>query len=195
MWRSARAPRFCSVNCHNANQAEQGKRKRVTKTCKYCGKTFSVGSTIAHRYPGNKCSHACGIDHHLWINCAHCGRQFNARHNQTRRFCSKRCYLSSWSESRIEVRVRERLEAYQFEFESQYPVKGAHHFDFYVKSLNLLIEADGTYWHSRPWSKERDARKTAKARALGYAVERFPESIIMSEEWPATFDAVMATYV
>jgi very-short-patch-repair endonuclease len=194
VWRSKRPPRFCSVLCRNKAGAIDSSLL-LTRTCKHCHKTFTVTPNDARRRVAESCSNTCRTGHHLWIDCAHCGNHFNARHNTTRRFCSKRCYLSSWSESRIEKQVRISLESYGLDFETQFPIKGAHHFDFYVSALNLLIEADGTYWHSRPWSKERDAKKTAKAEALGYCVERFPESLIMSDEWTNAFDATIARHL
>lgn len=194
-WRSKRTTRFCSVRCHNLEQRERGQTSAVKRTCKHCRKEFWVAPSGVRKRAAESCSNSCRVAHHVYINCAHCGQRFNARHNTTRRFCSKRCYLSSWTESRIERRVRATLETYRLIFETQYPVKGAHHFDFYVPSLNLLIEADGTYWHSRPWSEERDAKKTARAAGMGYQVERFPESLIMSAGWPKAFHAVIAQHL
>lgn len=195
IWRKAREPQFCSLKCHNDAQAASNLSRQAYRICKHCHKSFALDPSDARRRPAESCSNTCRLAHHIWINCAHCSKRFNARHNTTRRYCSKRCYLSSWTESRIEKRVRIALEDYQVNFETQFPVKGAHHFDFYVPSLNLLIEADGTYWHSRPWSKERDARKTAKAEALGYTVLRFPELLIMSDQWTTTFSEAIANHL
>ena len=40
----------------------------------------------------------------------------------------------------------------------------------------VVIEADGTYWHSKTETKVRDARKTRRLRAWGYEVVRLPET-------------------
>jgi very-short-patch-repair endonuclease len=53
-------------------------------------------------------------------------------------------------------------------------------FDFYIPSRNLLIECDSKYWHTLPHSAKRDAEKTAKAIAIGYAVVRLNEETITS---------------
>lgn len=64
-------------------------------------------------------------------------------------------------------------------------------FDFYVPSLNLLIECDGDYWHSRPNAKKRDAIKNARARQAGYDVVRFSESVILSESFPTELNSAL----
>lgn len=56
---------------------------------------------------------------------------------------------------------------------------GAFRADAFVPRLNLVIEADGDYWHSLPGAEERDARKDSYLRELGYRVLRIRGSQII----------------
>ena len=62
-------------------------------------------------------------------------------------------------------------------------------YDFYIPSLNLLIEVDGVYWHGKNLNesqmnhmqikhKKNDAYKNQLAKSLGYNLERFWEDEI-----------------
>jgi len=50
--------------------------------------------------------------------------------------------------------------------------------DFYLPSLNLIVECDGTYWHSRPDMKKRDKAKDAYAKKCGFNMLRLAEKQI-----------------
>lgn len=50
-----RAGRFCSTTCQNAWQA----RNRITRTCEWCAKTFSVQPSFLTRQTARFCSRAC----------------------------------------------------------------------------------------------------------------------------------------
>ena len=52
--------------------------------------------------------------------------------------------------------------------------------DIFVPSRNLVIECDGTYWHSRPGAPEKDAERDRRLLAAGYVVLRLPEPEIKS---------------
>lgn len=47
--------------------------------------------------------------------------------------------------------------------------------DFYIPSMRLVLEYDGTYWHSRPGQKERDVNRDSILTAAGYRVLRVTE--------------------
>lgn len=47
--------------------------------------------------------------------------------------------------------------------------------DILIPSQMLVIECDGSYWHSLPGAPEKDARRDARLRELGYRVERIGE--------------------
>lgn len=52
--------------------------------------------------------------------------------------------------------------------------------DFYIPSLKLVIECDGTYWHGLPGRKEEDRTRDAKLASWGYKVLRLSEKEIKS---------------
>lgn len=73
-------------------------------------------------------------------------------------------------------------------FEKQYIIKEyGHTYDFYIPSLNLLVELDGDYWHgNKPENKlkdfqkktqKRDIRNTDDAINLNYKIIRFWGSV------------------
>jgi very-short-patch-repair endonuclease len=54
--------------------------------------------------------------------------------------------------------------------------KGAFTFDFYLPAINLLVEADGEYWHRKSlevWN--RDVLKGRLAEEMGYRVLRISD--------------------
>jgi very-short-patch-repair endonuclease len=69
----------------------------------------------------------------------------------------------------------DRLEAAGVTIERQ-AKRGRWTFDGAVVGSALLVEADGTFWHSTDRVKARDARKDAWAASQGYAVLRVPEA-------------------
>lgn len=57
---------------------------------------------------------------------------------------------------------------------------GPFRFDFGIPSLKLLFEADGEYWHSSNWAKNRDRLKDNLAKKQGWIVTRHSGSEIRS---------------
>lgn len=53
--------------------------------------------------------------------------------------------------------------------------RGRWTFDGAIVGSVLLVEADGTFWHSSDQVKARDARKDAWATSQGFVVLRVPE--------------------
>lgn len=71
---------------------------------------------------------------------------------------------------------------------SIYTPRGSWAYDFYIPELNLLLETDGEYFHSRPKQINRDIIKEKLAREHGYNFLRIsstdwrPEMIFRSPE-------------
>lgn len=59
---------------------------------------------------------------------------------------------------------------------------GPYACDFYVPSANLVIEADGAYWHSLPDNKIRDRRKTTFLLNKNYRLLRLPEDKVRKDK-------------
>jgi very-short-patch-repair endonuclease len=62
--------------------------------------------------------------------------------------------------------------------------------DFYLPARNLVIECDGTYWHSKPGAAEKDAKRDVRLQASGYRVVRLPEGDIRRDARAAVMAAL-----
>lgn len=197
-------------------------RNSIEKTCPHCTSTFSVPVSTASRYNycSRACSSAargcdavcrrCGAAFRhgraqirgycsetcrrppVHITCEHCGTSVRMVPSlaKDRRYCSARCYMASGLETSIERTVRLCLEHGRFTFMAQAQV-GPWVVDFLVGE-RLVIEADGSYWHSlRP---HVDRRKTADLIDRGYTVWRLPEDEIRDDQFPTLFKARLADH-
>jgi len=90
-----------------------------------------------------------------------------------------------------EIRVKEFLEKNNIFFISQYYVKDiseSYLADFYLPSVNTIIEVDGIYWHNMPGRKDKDIIRTKQMKHVGYKVLRFTDIEINKD-----FDKVCKT--
>ena len=83
----------------------------------------------------------------------------------------------------IELKVKQQLKEYGIEFLHPWNLEPYYQCDFYVPSLNLIIECDGDYWHSLEKKKIADKRKNAYAKNQGYGMLRLPEFLIRSPDF------------
>jgi very-short-patch-repair endonuclease len=180
-------------------------KRRVTKTCPACKVDFEVPVSNEHRfnYCSLPCSRTRGEDvacrrcaaqfrrpvgstrYHCsemcrrpasMLRCEWCEQEFRVgpAEAKARRYCSAACYRASDAETSIERVVREALECAMVSHEPQRRI-GRWTVDFLVGG-NLVIEADGDYWHSlRP---DVDQRKTNDLTDEGYTVWRISETEI-----------------
>lgn len=58
---------------------------------------------------------------------------------------------------------------------------GPYRADAYIPHLNLLIEVDGEYWHSKPAQQIIDKRKNAYYKAKGYGLIRIPAKNLIGD--------------
>ena len=99
------------------------------------------------------------------------------------RFCSMSCLgshsvrMQGGRRSSIEIAIEAVLEALGVEYEAQHRI-GKWLCDFYIPSARLVIECDGSYWHSLPKNAERDTRKDRYLKKRGYEVVRLREKDI-----------------
>lgn len=78
----------------------------------------------------------------------------------------------------IEIKVYEELKSRGLLFEKQYLVNGKFLVDAYIPSLNLVIEADGDYWHSLDRVVKKDKAENAYLIKCGFNLLRFSETEI-----------------
>ena len=116
-----------------------------------------------------------------------------ARRPETR-FCSQTC-VGSWTiraqggrVSSLEVAVAAHLDALGVAYEWQVRV-GRFLADFRVG--DLIVEADGIYWHTQPEVVARDKRKDGVIAAKGLRLVRLPECEIKAGDF-SRLDAALA---
>ena len=79
--------------------------------------------------------------------------------------------------SKLELKFKEFLSKNNLMYEHQYIIydinyTGAWTYDFYIPSLNLLVEMDGEYWHRKPETLNRDIIKNKLAEKNGKSLVR-----------------------
>lgn len=150
--------RFCSQRCHlKARGEEQTKHNavknvlngiRITCTCKQCGKSFVRRRSEIAAGGGIFCCRQCQGTHFV--------------HQKRPRV------------SKIEKKFGDMLEHEGLSIQRSYRI-GPWVCDFYVPSVNLVIEFDGKYWHSLPAMIKRDERKDEYLTEHGYRISRVTE--------------------
>ena len=78
----------------------------------------------------------------------------------------------------IEKKMMQGLDDAQINYEFQGVIDKKYPCDFVLRDYMLVVECDGTYWHSKPEAIIRDARKDAYLQAIGWTVLRFSDKII-----------------
>ena len=196
----------CSAVLRRGN-VPGNKGELVKIICEICG-------TMVERIPSQAvgaryCSKACSDDarrlvtgegHPLFkvkpiIECGFCGKAFTVKPSEVklRRFCSPTCHGSAsirkqgGRSSSIEETVSKYLTSKNVSHERQ--VRVAQFLaDFRIG--NLIVEVDGTYWHSIPKVKARDIRKNAAVAEAGYAMLRLTEAEVRAENF-TSLDAAL----
>lgn len=85
-------------------------------------------------------------------------------------------WQSKRKETGIEKQTREWLDELGLTYEQHHQVCGFW-VDFFVEG-RIVVECDGTFWHSRDGVPERDAMKDRTWRKAGHEVIRLPEADI-----------------
>lgn len=78
-----------------------------------------------------------------------------------------------------ECQLKEKLESRINDLIYQYTIPNYHRvYDFYIPSLNLIVEYDGDYWHREEKYLTKDYKDTTKALKEGFKVFRYWESTV-----------------
>ena len=90
----------------------------------------------------------------------------------------------------IEKKVYDELKKRGLLFEKQKLINGHFLVDAYIPVFNLIIEADGDYWHSLPRVIKRDKSKNAYLKKCGFNLLRLTETEINNGRFNARIDAL-----
>lgn len=168
--------KYCSRSCQKVPMEH--------KQCNQCRTTFIVPPWRSQT--ALFCSPACQAKAHSgegssrWKgggvagNCLLCGTPFKTQGpSVSGKYCSRSC-MAIWRMKHIHNRVSkpekilgEYLDLKGVSHLKQYPIKEYGVADFYFPHKKLILEVDGTYWHSRPKDIQRDLRKNRVAQKLG----------------------------
>ena len=64
--------------------------------------------------------------------------------------------------------------------------------DFYIEAVNLMIEADGKYWHTKPGIPEKDQKRDDDLINLGYKIIRIKEEDVKTDPIKAVSRAILS---
>jgi len=78
----------------------------------------------------------------------------------------------------IEKKLYDELKRRGLLFEKQKLINGRFLVDAYIPSFNLIIEADGNYWHNLDRVKKKDKSENAYLKTCGYNLLRLTETEI-----------------
>lgn len=179
---------YCSTTCSI-------KSKRKTIPCLNCGITIETSLSSKRKFCSSACDRAYKVGprvHNYKGNtidctCLFCGASFQKPEAWVKKgegkFCSISCKSSFTIQkqggmvSSIEIMVKDVLEQLGENYHHQYGI-GKFLVDFYLPERNLVIEADGEYWHSLERGKARDARKNQYMQEKHINIARLKESDI-----------------
>lgn len=132
--------------------------------CDLCGTVFNKKLTLQQKsngYTPKYCSEDCALAMKL------------TKEKET----TKSLYKGARQSSKEELAFGEVLKVHFPLLESQYRLTDYNHFyDFYSPELNLLIEYNGTYWHSMLKTRVKDAKHLREATKRGIYIATINDS-------------------
>jgi very-short-patch-repair endonuclease len=185
--------RYCSKLCSNRANAQK-RRRAVQRACAHCHALFVLPRPSSRQ---TYCSHLCARlgyavthlaeQHPLWkakplMRCEVCGKECVVKPSLASRFraCSRRCAAALHRKprtSRLEVKMRRAMRAIGLRPTPQHRI-GYYSVDFAFPEARLVVECDGSYWHSLPKQRRLDHSKDAFLSNRGWLVIRLPETAI-----------------
>ncbi len=195
--------KFCSVKCQGAYRSTKG---RSTITCCFCGVVFWIANYkvgAGQKYCSRKCltdsgaiSEWCSGNSgnktsrhavHISCTCEVCGEVRDLPPSQAaiNSCCSHRCagikgartLFARLGSTSIELAIEDVLVSLGIPYSPQHLLLNLTLADFFIEP-DLVIYADGDYWHSLPGARRRDPYINKQLSLSGYRVLRFSESEI-----------------
>jgi very-short-patch-repair endonuclease len=186
--------RYCSRPCANAATAKPSKYP-IPRTCAFCGRVYELKRDSKSYLCSRICAkrHAAltrqGEAHPLWkpktlMRCEVCGAEREVKPSLVARFraCSRRCAsalarMAHPRTSSLETSMAEAIRCLGLHPEAHAQI-GPYQVDFAFRDVMLVVECDGTYWHSLPKQQRLDHSKDAFLTNRGWRVLRLSERII-----------------
>ena len=155
--------------------------------CKLCNNKFFIPIYRSNKGYGLFCSRKCWKSHcesmRIKTNCLTCGKDIFDLPKKNRKFCSCSCRaINSISKQKftntdIELKLKKFLEEQKITFEFQPFINNIVNADFLVYP-NIVIFADGDYWHNFPSAVNRDKIVNEQLDKNNYKILRFRGSEI-----------------
>lgn len=96
----------------------------------------------------------------------------SVRENRRRNMLIGRLTQLKKNPTKPEIKLAKKLDAMGLEHISQHPMYSKFIVDEWIPKLNLIIEVDGRYWHSKFAQMKKDQSKTAYLTKCGHKVVR-----------------------
>ena len=189
--------KYCSKQCYSKRNGEN-----VKVSCEFCQKEFYSYPCEIKNGKGKLCSRKCNYQSKVGIERSEetkrklrkKSREYmlnNPRNSEFYRKIGLRGLLQQQNFKKptsIEKKVYAELKARGLLFEKQYLINGKFLVDAYIPSLNLVIEADGDYWHNLPKVVKKDKKENAYLTKCGFELLRLPEKEIKNGEFTERLD-------
>ena len=115
-------------------------------------------------------------------NCPDCGKKLTLAIRRIKtgkcRACALQDFFKLKEPTSIEKVVYDYLVSNGIIFEKQKLINGKFIVDAYIPSMNLIIEADGKYWHTLPKTVKKDKAENAYLTKCGFNLLRLTETEI-----------------
>ena len=92
----------------------------------------------------------------------------------------------------IEKIIYQKLKDFGIIYESQYVVGNRFIVDAFLPDHNIIIEVDGSYWHSLDRVRNKDKAENAYLKKCGYRVIRIPEKEVSNFSTASLFSEITA---
>lgn len=170
--------------------------RKVSKNCLYCNNVFDSYPSEKQKFCGNICQHKgrdyipynkgrrsprltckCGSGKSLQaMLCFNCYQRTDAP--KMNGLKGRIMLQNRKGPTSIENIVYEYLVLKGILFEKQKLINDKFLVDAYIPSLNLIIEADGKYWHTLPKTMKKDKAENAYLTKCGFNLIRLGEDEI-----------------
>ncbi len=171
----------CSRACKAKSTSDSAKAIFTGELiCKRCGKLFHIENAYRRSYCSRECRYPSRLPRDRM--CPGCGIEFDAKDPRLK-FCTPDCYKLHRKQSGLETDVGQMLDGLGIFYFRQVRF-GRFVVDFLIPHRQIVLEADGVYWHEQPAVRERDARKNLLLESLGWCLVRITDEDLKRDPLP-----------